>query len=122
MNNDNLLPCPFCGEKIQIAVHERNRQEKNVFDKIGKLRAGVAISHYVHCDNCGAQGASSFLTANAIRRTEEALLDSHITDSVEEAAFAWNNRAPISNKAFELVNKLIYAAIESVDSATTPNK
>ena len=40
MSEAKLLPCPFCGERVELYVDERN----------------AFLSHRVMCDACGASG------------------------------------------------------------------
>ena len=105
----NLLPCPFCGHSEHDFI-ETNRVDKRKVNKLGKTHKGISITHQVECQYCGATASKGYTYPEG-----DALTDDMIAESYDAAALAWNSRAAISEKAFELVNKLITSAIQGVN-------
>lgn len=113
MSDFNLLPCPFCGFKDVLSVSEvpGSRQDKVIYDKIGRRRNHVNISHRVECGYCGATGGSSYESSEAT-----ALTAAMVHASEEGAALLWNSREPLNTNALKLVNKLIVDAYSNLDT------
>ena len=113
-----LLPCPFCGAKQGDegpTIWERGRQDRRILDKAGRPRKRVNITHRVECTNCGAAGADSIEWMSM--QDAETLTDDMIERSKAAAAFAWNARQPISDRAYDLVSRLIVDAIAKLDGS-----
>lgn len=107
------LPCPFCGEKDEFYFAETSRCDKAIV-RNDRWQRYVKISHVLCCGNCGVQGPPTYRTSNIIPAPALELLPEHIEHSQQEAIFAWNQRQAISDKAFELVNKLMASALAAV--------
>ena len=117
-----LLGCPFCGAKqgsdAGPAIHDRNRVPQMTRNKLGKPHRRISITHYVMCTNCGAEGPSTmfdYAHADAPELTPEM-----IEHSEQAAALEWNRRQPISDRAYELVNRLISETLESMERTKKP--
>jgi hypothetical protein len=107
---EDLLPCPFCGTTELLSVEEISRTDRATFNKNGVRRKRADISHRVVCYECGATGRSSIYFLEQIE-----LREIDITDSFDTAKLYWNTRAPISNRVFSLINKMIADAFKIVD-------
>lgn len=110
-----LQPCPFCGSEQNSdagpIMYDYGRQDKIVRDKAGKVRKRVRIVHHVECSYCGASGPDSLLTWTG---DETELTADMISKSETAAAFEWNKRQPINDRAYALVNKIIDVALQQI--------
>ena len=119
VDSSSVLPCPFCGERKDFLFRETQRSEKVRTDKRGIKMQRIRIKHVVSCVGCGALGPEYH--SSTVTDLERALTDAtellpeHIDLSHQEAIFAWNQRQPISDRAYELVNKLMAHAISEID-------
>lgn len=113
----HLLHCPFCGQNNDLGFEEFRRQDHRTVNKNGVTHKRINIEHHVQCSSCGAAGGSCYSCPDA-----EILTEMMVADSKQAAALLWNARAPISDKAFELVNKLIISAINGIDARNGKEK
>jgi len=108
----DLLPCPFCDPADSAEsppwFRELRRVDRAEFNKNGKRRKRVDIAHLVECGYCGAQGPSA---CDPLWSDDMLLTEAMVESSKAAAAFAWNSRAPINTKAYELVSSLITEAL-----------
>ena len=82
------------------------------------IRRHVRLSLAVRCDGCHAMaGEATFHGRYSCDTPPLELLPAHIALSQQAAILNWNMRAPIRERAYELVNKLIASAIKAGDTA-----
>jgi Lar family restriction alleviation protein len=102
-------PCPFCGSDEYLRVEAIKHQDLQT-GKGGVIRRNAKLEDAVKCHICGAMGPESYveaergkpLTADLRRQSEQA------------AILAWNARAPINTKAFELVETIINKSLAAL--------
>lgn len=114
-----LLDCPFCGAKQASdagpQIQDRDRVDRMTRNKLGKPHRRIRITHYVMCNYCGAEGPHSmfdFANSDAPELTPEMIMH-----SAQAAAMEWNRRQPISDRAFEVVNRLITDTMAALEQS-----
>jgi len=63
--SDELKPCPFCGEKTEIAIVEGAMVQE------GDSRDDFCMQRWVECQNCGALGPPTDRRVEAVKSWNE---------------------------------------------------